>query len=234
MTTLDHTMERASEALAKMDYLTCETLCVEALSEARDAGDWAYYGRILMPLQECRRQRRMIAAEGIIRLGTADLAAPVADWVGRTDAGCIVVTHPHTDAEAQQLAFAAGLNSQYVEVLFADNKPSADTWTLRPFPGPPISCELPAPPAAWRNRDLEASDLSEDDARALPGVTPADWFIDASEKLGDVLIEQAMQAGDLLDRIETLEGALVAVTDHELLHQRLGDAVKEARLGAKA
>jgi len=67
--TLDALMEDASRALAEMDYLTCESLCLKALAAAREDGNWAYYKRILLPLQEVRRQRRMIAADGDVVLG---------------------------------------------------------------------------------------------------------------------------------------------------------------------
>src|SRR5690606_17570305 len=87
--TLDDIMERASRSLAAMDYLTCERLCVEALAAARRAQDWSYYARILLPLQEARRQRRLIAADGWVRLGTSDLEGPHHDWSGVFEAGCV-------------------------------------------------------------------------------------------------------------------------------------------------
>ena len=68
---VDAIMEDASQALSRMDYLSCETFCLKALSLARRAKRWPVYARILLPLQETRRQRRMIAAAGVIRLGSA-------------------------------------------------------------------------------------------------------------------------------------------------------------------
>ncbi len=58
MSTLDTLMEDASLALAKTDYTTCETLCLQALAQARKNQDWDTYLRILRPLQEARRWRR--------------------------------------------------------------------------------------------------------------------------------------------------------------------------------
>lgn len=58
MSTLDTLMENASLALAKTDYTTCETLCLQALAQARKDQDWDTYLRILRPLQEARRWRR--------------------------------------------------------------------------------------------------------------------------------------------------------------------------------
>lgn len=200
-------MERASQALAEMDYLTSEALCMEALQAARDRGDWTEYARILLPLQECRRQRRMIAAEGAIRLGTTGI-----DGDGLVDRGaaCIVVTHPHTPDVANQLRE----QSQYVEVLFADNTSDAGTWTLRSTRGPAVTCEVTAPPSAWVGVWLDSK------TKPIDGKTPADWFIDATEALGDA----ALQLSD--DTPQGLEACLDVVTDHEILHQRLGAAAR--------
>ena len=74
--TIPELMERASVALVDMDYLQCEALCLKALALARAAADWAAYARIVLPLQEARRQRRMIALDG--RVGV---------WVDGLDGG---------------------------------------------------------------------------------------------------------------------------------------------------
>ncbi len=141
-------MERASEALAQMDYLHAETLCLKALRQAREAEDWAYYVRILLPLQEARRQRRMIAADGVIRLGTARLEGPVDRWLASMEAGCIVVTHPHTAEDARTLENEARNQHRYVEVLFAENRPEEERWTLRRFTARPCLVF----PVVWRPR----------------------------------------------------------------------------------
>lgn len=200
-------MERASQALAQMDYLACEALCIEALHAARDGGDWTEYARILLPLQECRRQRRMIAAEGAIRLGTTGLdGKPLSD----RGAACIVVTHPHTAEVADQWR----AQHQYVEVLFADNTSDAGTWTLRSTRGPAVTCDVAVPPSAWIDAWLDGK------TKPIKGKTPADWFIDATEALGDAALDQSD------DTPQGLEACLDVVTDHEILHQRLGAAAR--------
>jgi len=218
-------MERASEALAHMDYLTAEVQCLEALRTARATQRWSYYARILLPLQEVRRQRRMIAAEGMIRLGAAALEGDVADWLETLDAGCIVLTHPHTAEDADALEHAARQRRQYVEVLFADNAPDADPWVLRPFNGGDVRCEVSAPPRAWRDRWLDPGE----NVAPTGGATPADWFIDATEALGDAALTRVTAPLGDARRIEQLERMLHVVTDHEILHQRLGDAARAMR-----
>lgn len=228
-------MERASQSLAHMDYLTCEAFCLEALAIARQEQDWAYYARILLPLQEARRQRRMIAADGVVRLGTARLEQPVESWMVNLQAGCVVLTHPHKASDAQKLDHEARRLRRCVEVLFADNTEGSEAWTLRSYRGPAVSCLVPAPPRAWQDSWLapgerpstNEEDRDNDDVELAS--TPADWFIDATEALGDAALEQVTAAQGDSHRIAQLEAMLDVVTDHEILHQQLGDAARAMR-----
>lgn len=237
-------MQRASEALARMDYLSVEDQCLEALRQAREDGAWPYYARILLPLQEARRQRRMIAADGVVRLGTARLEGGPMHWLSTLDVGCIVVTHPHTAADAHALEVEARRRRRYIEVLLADNAPGAEAWTICAFhelPGAErVRCTLPAPPPAWQDswlapRQQPAEGAADaDDADRTPddpptGLSPADWFIDATEALGDAALRQVTAPAGDPERIAQLERMLQLVTDHEILHQRLGDAARAMR-----
>lgn len=225
---LDDIMEQASVALAKMEYLTCESLCLTALSRARGSGNWGYYARILLPLQEARRQRRMIAAEGVIRLGTATLTGQPADWLRDARAGCVVVTHPHKADTAHALNEAARKQRLYVEVLYAGNAIDAPKWVLRSFRGPSVVCEVAAPPREWLDRWLAPG------GNGVPrgDRTPADWFIDATEAMGDAALGQLPSTLSPSERLAALEACLDVVTDHEIIHQRLGAAARSLGLGA--
>ena len=209
-------MEEASVALAKMDYLGCEALCFGALVEARKRADWAYYSAILLPLQEARRQRRMIAAEGVVRLGTASLTdvSPAA-LLQQITAGCIVLTAPHTITDALQLLTAARERRQHVEVLFAEQR--GDKWRICSLlPACKLSCEVAPPPAGSTERWLKPSELP----------AAADWFLDACEALGDAALASVATAAGTVENIASLEACLDIVTDHEILHQRLGAAAR--------
>lgn len=230
---LDTTMQRASEALACMDYLTCERLCLEALAKARGESNWPYYRRILLPLQESRRQRRMIAADGCIRLGTADLDEDVLSWLDQLGAGCIAVTWPHTVETARQLSQIAMDRRLYVEVLFVDCAADVAQWAIQSYRGPHVRCIWPAPSDSWINRWLSpptdypvtvpSQPVRSADQLNLP-LYPADWFLDACEALGDTALTQVGADLNGSDRVEALEKCLEVVADHEILHQRLGDA----------
>jgi hypothetical protein len=218
--TLDTQMEQASEALARMDYLACESLCEAALGVAKAQRDWAYYSRILLPLQESRRQRRMVAAEGVIRLGTGTEGGGVSIWLNHLPAGCLVVTHPHTRAEAARLQREARERRLFVEVLLAESKSTDGVWRIGTFAGPAASIDVPAPPADCREQWLPSG-------TACPAA--AQWFLDASEKLGDVLLAR-VTATSPVQRVDALEQCLLGAGDHEILHQRLADAANDARL----
>jgi hypothetical protein len=214
----DAIMEAASEQLALMNYLDAETKCLEALSIARHNGQWDYYSRILMPLLECRRQRRMIAAEGTVRIGTNDLEFNADEWLSRCPTGCVVVTAPHTPADALELRSIARQSTNYVEVLFADRS----SWSVQSLAGPSVSCKVAAPTANTTDQWLEQS------------TTAGDWFIDAMEALGDAALATVDHNADPIAQIESLEHCLETVTDHEIIHQRLADAARAARFVGNA
>lgn len=205
-------MERASQKLVDLDYLGSESLCLEALAMARDDEDWTAYARILLPLQECRRQRRMIAADAGVQLGTN------ACWNDQRH-GCVAVTHPLTVTDAQKIASDGAEQGRFVEVLWCDNPPSAATWEIKTFDGSAIACEVPAPDDAWLNQRL---DPSTDAA----GLAASHWFIAASEALGDAALASVAAPRGSRQRLEALEAAVAAVGDHEILHQRLADAAR--------
>ena len=229
-------MDRASESLARMDYLACEQACLTALAVAREAHDWANYARILLPLQESRRQRRMIAAEGAFRFGTGEPADDAAALLLGHDAVSIVITRPNDADLARQVAAFARRNHRYVEVLFADCDLNAATWTLRSVAGPAVSCAMPAPSPGWLDVWIDCAgrrfETRDDPRPPVKGARqPADWFLEACERLGDAALATVSDGGDAIERIAALERCLDVVTDHEILHQRLGDAARAALHG---
>jgi len=127
-------MEQASGALARMDYFDCERKCLQAFAAARDDGRWAYLARVLMPLQEARRQLRMLAAEGEVVLGADDALTP------RT--GLMVLD---TAAKAREAYGAARIEKRPLEVLFVPRK--RVRWTVRSFAGLELEVQV-EPPAA--------------------------------------------------------------------------------------
>ena len=236
MSELDRVMQRASAALGRMDYPACEADCLGALAMARQREQWAYYARILLPLQEARRQRRIIAAEARVRLGAADLTGPVEEWLTELEAGCIVLTHPHRRDDARRLARAARDRRRCVEVLYADNEASAEVWQLRSYAGCDVGCQRAAPPESCVNRWIDrpaatgdGGEADKDDEGVKIGRKAVDWFLDGAEALGDAALRSVDEQMPPRPRLAALEACLEVVTDHEILHQRLGEAARAIR-----
>ena len=205
---LDTIMEQASEALVKMDYFTTEALASTAFEQAMGDRCYAYAARILMPLQEARRQIRMIAAEGPIHIGSAALEGGPGDWLAAQPVGCLVVTPPHTEEQAAECYDRAREARQPLEVLYAP-VPGQPQWTLASFRGRGLRATVAAPPSQWQ------------------AFTPADWFLDALEALGDAGVHQARETSDPLDRVAILRQSIAAAPHHEILHQELGALLRE-------
>ncbi len=217
-------MEEASQALARMDYIACERLCQQALDAARRDGDWWTYSRILLPLQEARRQRRINASEGVLRLGSTSLPVDIGEWADQLTCGSIVLTRPHKVEHARALLERAREEGRYVEVLLAECSADSPTWRVVSFMTPdPSVTTAPAPPAEWRDKWLTPAGMA---AVACENQHPSDYFLDLTEALGDQVIAAAMAEDDPMKQFERLERGLEVLTDHEKLHQRLTEAAR--------
>ena len=62
-TKIDAMMEQASRALVGRDYFAAEKLALSALRRAHHDADYERMSRIILPLQEARRQKRDMAFE---------------------------------------------------------------------------------------------------------------------------------------------------------------------------
>ena len=216
--TLDQQMETASQALAELDYARCESLCVDALGQARRAADWVMYQRVLLPLQEARRQRRQAALDGPILLGTPADTDSVAAQVADIEQGCVVLTWPCTAKEAKAMGDKVRACKRPIELLFADNASDSTTWRITSLAGPELSVDLPAPISDWIGQWV--------DPAAIAPPTPAHWFMRSSEALGNAGLAAIDAKVGSLAYLQALEHALSCVDDHEILHQRLAAAAK--------
>ena len=215
---LDQLMERASQALAEMNYALCEALCVEALGKAHQADEWVLYRRIVLPLQEARRQKRQAAIDGLVLLGTAERAESLEKLIEDPRCGCIVVTWPYTAEDAWNLHRLARDNQRQIEVLFADNEAGDAAWHVTSFDQPSIRIDLPAAKPEWVGQWVDALDTTPP--------TPAHWFMQASEALGNAALASIEAAPGTPAYLDQLERAIQAAGDHEILHQRLADAAR--------
>lgn len=118
---IDALMEQASAALVAMRYAQCEKLCVEAMDLARTAEDFERLGRIMLPLQEARRQRRQAAEDAgtVVLTGQPLVAGEILD---RHPRGCLLLTDPpYSRDDASALRDLARQRELFVEVLRLDD-----------------------------------------------------------------------------------------------------------------
>ncbi len=120
MTPIDDIMEAASRALERTDYLESERLCLQALAMAHEQRDFDTYARILLPLQECRRQRRQLAADAGVFVLAGDKLSPV-QILERHPVGCLMlVDPPYTAADEKAVRDLARARGLMIEVLHFD------------------------------------------------------------------------------------------------------------------
>ncbi|NJL30574.1 MAG: hypothetical protein HC898_02480 [Phycisphaerales bacterium] len=186
---LDELMEKASVALSAREYLACEAMCMQALELARGKSDWAYYARILLPLQEARRHRRTLSAEGFIRLGILAADLETIEKALPDQPFCLVLTHPGSVEMARRIQTISRENFRFAQILWADNAIQADHWVLRSMGGVSVEAKLQSPPASWCGRWLNPCEQVEADSHQ-PARKPGDWVIDAVEALGDAALAQ--------------------------------------------
>lgn len=66
--TLQELCEAGQTHLMRTDYLEAERLLVQAEAIAWETRDWDTLSRLYMPLQETRRQRRLVCGDGVVQL----------------------------------------------------------------------------------------------------------------------------------------------------------------------
>ncbi|MEQ9454216.1 MAG: hypothetical protein RLN76_06445 [Phycisphaeraceae bacterium] len=233
-------MEQASRALAERDYLTAEQHAEQALLDARQRESWDDYARILMPLQESRRQRRIIAAEGWLLLGSESSEAilkglaeagpepgpkPHADpgsEPGKILAAQIVLTAPIKPDDAERIWREARRRRLWVELLMAEgsgNARKARSWRNRS-----IEADILSPPDLPHGTWIEPAKASKAPKQGLSGSA---WFQLASEQLGDAALKPLTNEQPSIALLDRLAQAVDAVPDHEILHQRLWDSARD-------
>jgi hypothetical protein len=251
---IDAMMEKASRALVARRYFEAERLCAEALQIAFNHQDYERMARVVLPLQEARRQKRDLAIDA------GKVYVVGAQWTEESPIrpGCYLVVPPRVGMDGRQLRERA--DEKQVPIVVLTREPTTRTghWpivalgpvTVRVKVPPPTADDLSAPPAKSTAKKAPAKRQAKPagepapaavacagDIEGLPaGVLPAPrWFIAASESLGDAAIAAVDMARTPEARVEELFARLQAHPDHEKLHQRLMEAaIQAARQGVRA
>lgn len=199
---IDQWMEAASEALQSGRYFECERLAAKALDAACRERDYPLIARLTLPLQEARRQRRLMAAEAG-QLFVLHEEPPEEGFDIRP--GCYVFMPPCVAAEARRLARAA-LEREIPVIAFA----------CEPITGAGLLPIVVFGPATIRTRVRP------------PRQTTTAWCLEAIEALSVEAIASVDTGRMLMRQVEELKDKLDTLPESELLHQRLAEIALQA------
>ncbi|MGQ0626586.1 MAG: hypothetical protein ACT4PL_00610 [Phycisphaerales bacterium] len=241
---VDEIMERASRALVERHYFESERLCVEALELAHTQCDFERMARICLPLQESRRQKRDLAVDSR-RIFVVD------DQLPKVEAllpGCYLIRPPRVGLDGRMLREMADRTG--VPIIVVTREPTTRTghWpvvalgplTIRARVAPP---RLPPAPASRGRRVVKkgvprhaephaparaASTMAAAGSLVEDVLPPIEWFLNATEALGDAAIATVDPSRPGYARVEDFLLRVAAHPDHEKLHQRLAEACMDA------
>ena len=204
-------MERASAALLATSYFEVESICIKAMEMARRSRDFESMSRIILPLQESRRQRRHLATDtGVVRVLTSAIEEGMP-----FESGCYLLKPPLIAADApamRDLAF-----SQQVPAVFLTREPRTGSgkWPVV---------------AVTSDRSFRAQvDVPRVDGKEIgDGDAPdVSWIMLAIEAVGDAAIAKLKPGDPAAFRVDDLWESMLALPEHEKMHQRF---VVECRL----
>ena len=207
---VDELMEQASKALAETNYFECEQLSLKALGRAFEKQDYESMSRILLPLQEARRQKRLAAID-TGKLTVIDEPINLEEY--KVSPGCYLFQPPLVGADAR--AFRELADAQEVPVLVACREPKTQLGLWPVVMIGPITVRIRVDPPA-------------------KGKPTIDWLIDATEALGDDAIASVDRGRELPHQINALYERLQTCREHEKLHQALADVCRQAAHAANS
>ena len=206
---IDQLMEQASEALVRTDYFESEELALRALNAAYDTTDYERMARIVLPLQEARRQKRLAALDTgvLVRLNEAD-QENLAEC--EIEPGCYLFEPLLVGADGRDFRERANLQRVPVHVVVREPRTNEGLWPIVMI-GPLTVRTKVRPPA--RNDEDEVS---------------IEWMQKASESLGDAAIMKVDTTRSAADQVGQLLDLLGTCPDHEKLHQAFESACRAA------
>ena len=205
---IDELMERASSALVRTDYFEAESLCLRAMDRALRARDFDRVSRIVMPLQEARRQRRHEATDAARVTTMRELTSRGAGM----QPGCVLIEPPMVGVDARTVRAIAERKRVPLMVLVREPMAASGRWPIVAVGGGDFRAAIVRvqvePPAGGE-------------------ITPA-WFLATQDALGDAAIAKVKPAWPADHRVEDLLEYLEGVPDHEKLLQAVAAAAREA------
>ena len=201
-TRLDEMMEDASAALVAGEYFHSEQLAAKAMQIAFWREDWGTVARIAMPLQEARRQRRLMAIDAN-RIFVFDKNPPSGEEP--LEPGCYVICAPCVAADARRINEAG--RDQRVPVIALACEPKTQLGLL------PVA----------------VVGLTTIRAKMKPphAFTPK-WCLQAIEALTQSALETFDPGRAVHRQVEDLVEKVMTLPDSELLHQKLAAVAHNA------
>lgn len=201
---LDRLMERASQALVGTDYFAAERAAREALELAHANALYERMSRIIMPLQEARRAKRLAAVDTGRLLGIDEKPAEMP----AIEQGVYLIEPPFVGADGRDLRERADAEQIPVLVVVREPMTQLGRWPIVMIG--PITVRARVPPPEHEHD---------------PGIP---WCIAASEALGDEAIASVDPEAPLVNRVNALMDRLGTCPEHEKLHQALEEACRLA------
>jgi hypothetical protein len=209
MTRIEKLMEKASKALQQGDYFACVEHASEALRGAHASGDYSLMSRVLMPLEEARRQIRLHAIDSgsLIVIDSEEQLESMA-----MEAGCYLFEPMLVGADGRGWRERAEQERVPVVVVVHEPETREGDWPL-----------VMVGPVTIRTRV------------APPKKVTLDWVVAANEAIGEEALEICEEIEGERGRLDELFASLQTLPDHDGLHQALHDACESlVRSGAGA
>ena len=213
--TVDEIMEAATQALHDTRYWECEAMCLRALEKAYTSQDYERMARIVMPLQETRRQQRQLAEDAAGATGVRvieERPTGTGEAPGLTEPGCYLLRPPLVGADGRELRDRADRDA--IPVFLLVREPTTRAGTCPVVMIGPVTVRTQVDPP-------------ED-----PDAPTLDWFVTAHEALGDAAIASVPRDAGEEQRVTHFYERLATITEHEKLHQAFEQACLDAAKAA--
>jgi hypothetical protein len=230
--------EQGQQQLERMDYIAAERTLLRAEELALAGEDFDTLGRLYMPLQEARRQRRQRCGEGIVRLDLIahgpDDARRGSDIIAKFTHGQLLVAGWGSIQPALAVRRLQTERGLYVETFLAAAYPIGAGRAIVIAP-----LEDVVLPDARENRSIDelirhlpAHCIVLSEAELPRGNRPGDWKTYAEvmamwERLHAPFLAAADHTVDPLAKIDAYRKTIRVDYACEFAHQRLSDAARK-------
>ena len=196
----------AERALKSARWFEAERAALASLDAAIDAGLHELAAEAVLPLQEARRQRVLMAIDA--SGGTPCVIDDVEAELESVDEGVHLLVPHAVAADARRMRVVALQTETPMVAVCREPETDAGLVPIVAIGGVTVRAYVDPP---------------ED-----PSAPSMEWTLAALEALGDAAIERIDPAASGPDRISGLRNALESIPEHEKLHQALAEALRTA------